>query len=76
MLNGRVERSIALAKEVAETLEVDLFDDRRRGRFRDIVQNCLICAYQPNCANQVTGSGKINLPLQHCRNRDFFSQGE
>ena len=76
MDTARLERSVALAKEVAQKLEVDLFDDQRRGRFRDIVQNCLICAYQSECQRQVMDGQALDAPQSHCRNKAFFSNGD
>ena len=70
----RVERSVALAKEVAGKLEIDLFDERRRGRFRQIVQNCTTCAYQNDCRKQVTEVQVLETTLPHCRNRVLFSR--
>ncbi|ABD54371.1 DUF6455 family protein [Jannaschia sp. CCS1] len=75
MLADRLERSVTLAKEVADRLDVDLFDDHRRGRFRDIVQNCLTCAYQQECQKQVMDSPRISSPLPHCRNKELFERG-
>lgn len=70
----RVEQSVALAKEVAGKLDVDLFDERRRGQFRQIVQNCTICAYQNECRAQVMQTTQLDRPYIHCRNQEIFSQ--
>lgn len=76
MLKERLERSVTLAREVADRLDVDLFDDRRRGRFRDIVHNCMICTHQSACRTQVMERLQIDKPLPQCRNRELFERGE
>lgn len=76
MYTARAERSDALAKDVAQKLNVDLFDNHRHRRFRDLVQNCLICAYQSECQRQLIDAKTLETPLPHRRNTVVFSNGD
>lgn len=75
MFAARTELSVAIAKRMAEALNVDLFDEYRRGNFRQIVQNCVSCAHNSQCARNLTDMKPLATPLPHCRNNEIFSLG-
>ncbi|WP_247716979.1 DUF6455 family protein [Gymnodinialimonas ceratoperidinii] len=70
----RTARSVAHAKNMARALNVDLFDERYRGRFKEIVQNCLICAHHADCGNRVTIASVTDTPPALCRNKGVFGR--
>ncbi|GAB5446857.1 MAG: hypothetical protein Gyms2KO_17300 [Gymnodinialimonas sp.] len=76
MYHARIERSVAHAKDVAERLSIDLFDDRYRGHFRQIVDNCATCAYQTQCHLKIVDGTPLEGVPTHCRNKEFFAPGE
>lgn len=73
MFAARTERSVNIARHMAGTLQIDLFDDHRRGRFREIVLNCDTCAHHSECMRLVMDGTPIKSAPTHCRNRAFFS---
>ncbi|UWQ96895.1 hypothetical protein K3728_06680 [Rhodobacteraceae bacterium M385] len=69
----RTARSVAIAKTMARMLGVDLFDEHRRGRFKELVQNCDVCFLHKDCYQQVEERTPIRAVPTHCRNRHDFA---
>lgn len=69
----RTARSVAIARTMAQMLDVDLFDEHRLGRFNEIVQNCDVCILHKDCHQQVEERTPIRAAPSHCRNRYNFA---
>lgn len=70
----RTARSVAHAKNMALALNIDLFAERYRGRFKEIVLNCSICLHHSNCSEQVAAVSVTGTPPLHCRNKGAFGR--